>query len=196
MTDQGAGRRLGWLGTGRMGFELARRLLAAGCDVAVYNRTKSKAEPLAEDGAKIVRAAADLADRDIVFVIVGTSADLIDAVLGPGGLMSSEAAPAIVIDCSTVSAEASRCVRQQLAARGTSFLAAPVMGNPRVARAGQLTLAVSGPRADFDAAARYLELLGAGATYVGEGETARTVKLCHNLFLGVVTQEDYLKVSI
>ena len=188
MIDQGNERRLGWLGTGRMGFELARRLLAAGCDVAVYNRTKSKAEPLAEQGAKIVSSAADLADRDIVFVIVGTSQDLIDVVLGPSGLMRDGAAPAIVVDCSTVSAEASQHVRQQLAARGSSLLAAPVMGNPKVARAGKLTLAVSGSRADFDAVAPYLKLLGAGATYVGDGELARTVKLCHNLLLGVVTQ--------
>jgi 3-hydroxyisobutyrate dehydrogenase len=63
-----------------------------------------------------------------------------------------------------------------------------VMGNPRVAGAGKLTLAVSGPREVFDAAEPYLNLLGAGATYVGEGELARTVKLCHNLLLGVVTQ--------
>jgi 3-hydroxyisobutyrate dehydrogenase len=171
-----------------MGFELASRLLTAGCDVAVYNRTKAKAEPLAEQGAKIVSSAADLADRDIVFVIVGTSQDLIDAVTGPGGLMQEGAVPAIVVDCSTVSAEASQYVRQQLAARGGSLLAAPVMGNPRVARAGKLTLAVSGSRADFDTVDPYLNLLGAGATYVGEGELARTVKLCHNLLLGVVTQ--------
>jgi 3-hydroxyisobutyrate dehydrogenase-like beta-hydroxyacid dehydrogenase len=188
MIDQGNERQLGWLGTGRMGFELARRLLAAGCDVAVYNRTRSKAQPLAEQGAKIVSSAADLADRDIVFVIVGTSQDLIDVVLGPSGLMRGGAAPAIVVDCSTVSAEASQYVRQQLAARGSSLLAAPVMGNPKVARAGKLTLAVSGSRADFDAVAPYLKLLGSGATYVGDGELARTVKLCHNLLLGVVTQ--------
>src|SRR5271155_3270164 len=118
MIDQGEERRLGWLGTGRMGFELARRLLAAGCDVAVYNRTRSKAEPLAAHGAKIVSSVTDLAGTDIAFVIVGTSEDLIDAIVGPGGLMSEEAAPAIVVDCSTVSAEASQHVRQQLAARG------------------------------------------------------------------------------
>jgi 3-hydroxyisobutyrate dehydrogenase len=156
--------------------------------VAVYNRTHSKAAPLAEHRAKVVRSAKDLADRDIVFVIVGTSEDLIDAVLGPGGLMSGTAAPAIVVDCSTVSAEASEHVRQQLATRGTAMLAAPVMGNPRVARAGKLTLAVSGSRAVFYTTAPYLELLGAGATYIGDGETARTVKLCHNLLLGVVAQ--------
>jgi 3-hydroxyisobutyrate dehydrogenase len=188
MMDQGEERRLGWLGTGRMGFELARRLLTAGCDVTIYNRTRSKAEPLAVHGAKIVSSATGLADTDIVFVIVGTSEDLIEAILGPGGLMSGGAAPAIVVDCSTVSAEASQHVREQLAARGTSLLAAPVMGNPRVARAGKLTFAVSGAKDDFDAVAPYLDLLGAGATYVGDGELARTMKLCHNLLLGVVAQ--------
>ena len=68
------------------------------------------------------------------------------------------------------------------------LLAAPVMGNPKVAEVGRLTLAVSGPRPAFDTAQPYLDMLGAGATYVGEGELARMVKICHNLFLGVVTQ--------
>ena len=188
MTEQGDESRLGWLGTGRMGSELVRRLLAAGCDVSAYNRTKARAEPLAAAGAKIVDSAAELAAMDIVFVTVGTSQDLIDALTGPDGLLSSGAAPPIVVDCSTISAEASQQVRQQLAARGATLLAAPVMGNPKVARAGQLTFAVSGPRAAFDTVRPYLHLLGAGATYVGEGELARIVKLCHNLFLGVVIQ--------
>jgi 3-hydroxyisobutyrate dehydrogenase-like beta-hydroxyacid dehydrogenase len=171
-----------------MGSALARRLLAAGCDVGVYNRTAAKAEPFAAAGAEVAGSPAGLASRDIVFVTVGSSEDFSEAVLGPGGLMSSEAAPSILVDCSTISAEASRQVRGELAQRGTTLLAAPVMGNPRVAGAGRLTLAVSGPRQTFEAARPYLDLLGAGATYVGEGELARTVKLCHNLFLGVVTQ--------
>lgn len=184
----GPPHRLGWLGLGRMGAALARRLLAAGCDLTVYNRTRAKAEPFAALGAKLAGSPADLAARDIVFITVGTPQDLTDAVLGPGGLMSSEAAPSIVVDCSTISVEASRQVRGQLAERGTALLAAPVMGNPRVAGAGKLTLAVSGPADTFSAAEPYLNLLGAGATYVGDGELARIVKLCHNLFLGVVTQ--------
>ncbi len=188
MTDQRGDRRLGWLGTGRMGAELVRRLLDVGCDVSVYNRTRAKAQPLAALGAKVVDSAPDLASRDIVFTTVGTSQDLIDSVLGPGGLLSEAAAPSILVDCSTVSAEASALVRREAAARGTALLAAPVMGNPRVARAGRLTLAVSGPRPAFDAAESYLNLLGAGATYVGEGELARVVKICHNLFLGTVAQ--------
>ncbi len=188
MADQRGERRLGWLGTGRMGAALIRRLLAAGCDVSVYNRTLAKAQPLAALGAKVVDSAADLASCDIVFAMVGTSEDLIDAVLGADGLLSTAAAPSILVDCSTVSAEASAQIRADAGARGTALLAAPVMGNPRVARAGRLTLAVSGPRGAFDAAEPYLNLLGAGATYVGEGELARIVKLCHNLFLGTVAQ--------
>jgi 3-hydroxyisobutyrate dehydrogenase len=167
---------------------MVRRLVTAGCDVSVYNRTKAKAEPLTALGAKVVDSAADLSGCDIVFATVGTSEDLIAAVLGPGGLMSDTAMPSILVDCSTISADASAQIRRQIAARGTALLAAPVMGNPRVARAGQLTLAVSGPRAAFDAAQPYLNLLGAGATYVGSGELARVVKLCHNLFLGTVAQ--------
>jgi 3-hydroxyisobutyrate dehydrogenase len=188
MAEHGDELRLGWLGTGRMGVELVPRLLRAGCDVAVYNRTRAKAEPLAALGAKVVNTAAELGSRDIVFATVGTPQDLIGAVLGEDGLTSGEGAPAILVDCSTISAEASQQVREQLATRGTDLLAAPVMGNPKVASVGRLTLAVSGPRAAFDRARLYLDLLGAGATYVGEGELARTVKLCHNLFLGVVTQ--------
>jgi 3-hydroxyisobutyrate dehydrogenase-like beta-hydroxyacid dehydrogenase len=188
MAGHGDELRLGWLGTGRMGAELVQRLLRAGCDVAVYNRTRAKAEPLAALGAKVVSSAAELASRDIVFATVGTPQDLIDVVLGEGGLISGEGAPAILVDCSTISADVSQQVRGQLAARGTELLAAPVMGNPRVASVGQLTLAVSGPQAAFETAEPYLDLLGAGATYVGEGELARIVKLCHNLFLGVVTQ--------
>ena len=171
-----------------MGSVLVRRLLAAGLDVLIYNRTKAKAEPLAADGAKIVDRAADLGQAKVVFVMVGTSQNLLDALLGPAGLMAGEHAPAIVIDLSTVSVEASRQARQELAARGTQFLAAPVMGNPGWRKPGRLTFALSGSPDAAEQARPYLEVLGAGASYVGAGEIARTVKLCHNLFLGVVIQ--------
>jgi 3-hydroxyisobutyrate dehydrogenase len=181
-------RQVGWLGTGRMGSMLVRRLLSAGGDVCVYNRTRSRAELLVADGANVVDKAADLAAAPVVFVMVGTAENLLDAVLGRAGLLAGERAPGIVIDLSTVSVEASAEVRAGLADRGTRFVAAPVMGNPRVAAAGKLTFAVSGPP---DAAAEirpYLDVLGAGASYVGPGEVARTVKLCHNLLLGSVMQ--------
>ena len=180
--------RLGWLGVGRMGMEMGRRLLDGGCDLAVFNRSMGKAEPLIRLGAKPAGSAAELAARDIVFITVGSSDDLISAVLGPDGLMSGPGAPRVLIDCSTVSAGASARVRAEIADRGTAFLAAPVMGNPKVVRAGKMTVAVSGPRDAFDLAEPYLDMLGRGVTYVGDGEEARTVKLCHNLILGVVAQ--------
>ena len=180
--------RLGWLGVGRMGMEMGRRLLDGGCDLAVFNRSMGKAEPLIRLGAKPAGSAAELAARDIVFITVGSSDDLISAVLGPDGLMSGPGAPRVLIDCSTVSAGASARVRAEIADRGTAFLAAPVMGNPKVVRAGKMTAAVSGPRDAFDLAEPYLDMLGRGVTYVGGGEEARTVKLCHNLILGVVAQ--------
>ncbi len=76
--------QVGWLGTGRMGSMLVRRLLAAGLDVSVYNRTKAKAEPLADDGAKVVDRAADLAGARVVFVMVGTSQNLARRAARPG----------------------------------------------------------------------------------------------------------------
>jgi 3-hydroxyisobutyrate dehydrogenase-like beta-hydroxyacid dehydrogenase len=187
MTQQADALRLGWLGTGRMGSAMVRRLLARGCYVMVYNRTAAKAAPLVELGARAAGSIHDLAGCDIVFTMLGTPEDLIEAVTGPAGLMAGSAAPKIVVDCSTVSAEASAVVRARLAERGTSLLAAPVMGNPKVVESGQMTTAVSGPRDAFEAAEPYLAMLGRGVTYVGEEELARIVKLCHNLFLGVVS---------
>ncbi|MFE2430360.1 NAD(P)-dependent oxidoreductase [Streptomyces sp. NPDC059373] len=181
--------RIGWIGAGRMGFQLAARLLDAGHDVAVYNRTRAKAEPLAERGATIVDRPVDLADRDVVFIMVSASADLEAVTTGPGGVLTSpDAAPKVVVDSSTVSTQVSALIRNEAAKRGTDFLAAPVSGNPKVIAAGKLTVAVSGSREVFDQVEPLLALLGRGVTYVGEDEVARLVKIAHNVFLGVVTQ--------
>src|ERR671919_2134743 len=138
--------KLGWVGTGRMGYALANRLLDAGCDLAVYNRTRAKAEPLAELGATVVDAPADLADRDIVFTMVAGPEDFKAVVLGEDGLLSrSDAAPSVIVDSSTVSPQASAEVRAATDARDVALLAAPVSGNPSVVDAGKLTVVVSGP---------------------------------------------------
>jgi len=180
---------IGWIGTGRMGFELATRLLRGGCDVSVWNRTRSKAEPLAALGATLVDSPADMADRDIVFTMVSGPEDFKAVVTGPNGVLSRpDHAPRALVDSSTVSAEASDHVRAAAAARGTALLAAPVSGNPKVVRSGRLTVVASGPRDDYDLVLPYLELFGEGVTYVGEGDSARLVKICHNLFLGVVAE--------
>lgn len=181
--------RLGWIGTGRMGYALATRLLEGGFELAVYNRTRAKAEPLSKLGAQIVDRPADLADRDIVFTSVAGSQDFVDVTTGPDGLLSNGGAvPTVVVDSSTVSMDVSQKVRAKAADLGTALLAAPVSGNPKVVRAGRLSMAVSGPRKAFEMSLPYLEMLAGTVSYVGEGENARLVKICHNLVLGAVTQ--------
>jgi 3-hydroxyisobutyrate dehydrogenase len=183
-------KRLGWVGAGRMGVALATRLLDAGCDVAVYNRTRSKCEPLAEKGATVVDAPAELAERDIVFTIVAGPTDFKQVLVGPDGLLSGGGpVPSVVVDSTTVSATASAEVRAEAQERGTALLAAPVSGNPKVVKAGRLTMVTSGPEQAHQAALPYLEILaGGGVTYVGDGDRARLVKVCHNLMLGIVAQ--------
>jgi 3-hydroxyisobutyrate dehydrogenase-like beta-hydroxyacid dehydrogenase len=189
MASHPADRRIGWIGTGRMGAALARRLLDAGYDVAVYNRTRGKAEALVAHGATVVDRPVELADRDVVFAMVSSSGDLEQVTSGEGGVLTApDIAPRVLIDSSTVSAEASAGVRVAALKRDTEFLAAPVSGNPKVVKAGKVTLAVSGPRAVFDQMEPVLQALARAVTYVGEDEVARLVKIAHNVFLGVVIQ--------
>jgi 3-hydroxyisobutyrate dehydrogenase len=181
--------KLGWIGVGRMGFPLARRLLDAGCDLAIYNRTRSKAEPLVERGARLVDSPAELANCDIVFTMVSSDDDFREVTLGDKGLLTQEgAAPKILVDSTTISAGMSAEVRVAGDKVGTKLLAAPVSGNPEVVASGKLTLVVSGPADAFETARPYLDLLGEGSTYVGDADAARLAKICHNLMLGIVTQ--------
>jgi 3-hydroxyisobutyrate dehydrogenase len=181
--------QVGWIGTGRMGAAMAARLARAGSPVTVWNRTRAKAEPLTQVGCSVADAIADLRGLDVVFTMVSTPADLEQVLVGEGGLLADPAqVPSIVVDCSTVSTESSAAMREACTERGVAFLAAPVSGNGKVVKAGGLSLVVSGPEETYQRVAHLLEHLGKGATYVGEGDVARLVKICHNLMLGVVTQ--------
>jgi 3-hydroxyisobutyrate dehydrogenase-like beta-hydroxyacid dehydrogenase len=179
---------IGWIGTGRMGFAMARRLLEAGCDVTVYNRTRSKAQPLVALGAKVVDSPAELADRDIVFSMVSTGDDLNEVVSGQQGVLAGRSVPKLLVDCSSVSERASSTVRASALERGVRMIAAPVSGNAKVVEAGKLSIVASGSRDAFAIVEPYLNALGTGVTYVGDGELARMVKICHNLLLGILTQ--------
>jgi 3-hydroxyisobutyrate dehydrogenase len=182
-------QQVGWIGAGgRMGFAMATRLLEAGYRVRAFNRTRVKAEPLAAYGAVIVDTPAQLADCPIVFTTVGTSTDLLAVATGDNGVLSAPQCPELLIDCSSVSTEASAALRAAAAARGAAMLAAPVSGNSKAVEAGALTIVASGPRDAFDRARPVLAALGRGVSYVGDGEHARIVKICHNLMLGIVAQ--------
>lgn len=177
---------IGWVGTGRMGHALVSRLLNAGHEVSVYNRTREKALDLVELGATVVDSVADLADHDIVFTIVAASKDVEEVV--EALLSRPDVRPGLIVDSTTISPAVAEGIRARAAARGTAMLAAPVSGNPKVAASGRLTIVASGPAGAWERAQPYLELLCRKVTYVGDGERARLVKVCHNLMLGVVAE--------
>jgi 3-hydroxyisobutyrate dehydrogenase len=179
---------IGWIGTGRMGYEMAARLAKGGADVLAWNRTRAKCEPLTQHGAKIADTLSQLSGREIVFCMVSTWEDVKQVIAGPGGLLSTDRSPRMVIECSSISVEGSAELRQLLRARGVEYLAAPVSGNARVIKAGKLTFVASGPKSAYERARPLLDMIGQGSSYVGEGELSRIVKICHNVFLGVVTQ--------
>jgi 3-hydroxyisobutyrate dehydrogenase len=177
--------KLGWIGTGRMGYEMAARLARGGCDIAVWNRTRTKAEPLAKYGAQVAAGLEELASRDMVFCMVSTWRDVKDVMQK---MLAGPSKPRLVIECSSISLEGSAELRRLLSDKGIEYLAAPVSGNAKVIKAGKLTFVVSGPGSAYAQARPYLDMMGAGSSYVGEGELSRIVKICHNVFLGVVTQ--------
>jgi 3-hydroxyisobutyrate dehydrogenase-like beta-hydroxyacid dehydrogenase len=176
---------LGWLGTGRMGAALAGRLIDAGQRVTVWNRTPAKTAPLVARGARAADRFADLGDCDIVFVTVSGSRDLEEVV---GGLLGGDRLPEVIVDCSTVSAEASARVREAAKAAGVGFLAAPVSGNPHVVTEGAASIVASGPAEVFQRVKPYLDVLARVSVYAGQTEQSRLVKLCHNLYLGMMVQ--------
>lgn len=181
--------KLGWVGMGRMGYPMAERLVKAGYDVHVWNRTRAKAEPLAEVGATIVDSPADLAGVDILFTMVSTGKDLEQVYFGENGVLSGGAVPSIFVDCSSIAVEQSAEMRARLAEKGAEFVASPVSGNGKCVKSGKLSAVASGPKASYDKVAPMIDAIaGAGVSYVGEGELARFCKIAHNVHLGVVIQ--------
>ena len=182
-------RSIGWLGTGRMGAAMAARLIDAGEDVTVWNRTPSKTGPLVARGARAVERITDLGGCDVVFVMVSTPGDLEEVVCGEhGSAQAGGRRPGTIVDCSTVSEETSARVRAAANAAGAGFLAAPVSGNPHVVAEGGCCIVASGPAEVFERVRPYLEEIAKIAVHAGEGEQSRLVKLCHNLYLGMMVQ--------
>jgi 3-hydroxyisobutyrate dehydrogenase len=182
-------QRIGWIGMGRMGYPMAERLLKAGYDVSIWNRTKSKAEPLAKSGGKIVDKLSELSGCDIVFSIVAEGKDVEAVYFGKEGVLSTNKTPPVFVDCSTIAVEESAEIRKKLKERGADYICAPVSGNAKVIKAGKLSSVCSGPESAFKKAEPMIKVFAPkGVSYVGDGELARVCKIAHNVMLGVVTQ--------
>jgi 3-hydroxyisobutyrate dehydrogenase len=190
-------QKIGWIGMGRMGFPMAERLIKAGHDVSIWNRTRSKAEPLAKIGGKVVDRLSDLKSVDVLFSIVATGNDVADVLYSEHGVAAGGGKmPPVVVDCSTIAVEESAAIRQRLKALGADFVAAPVSGNAKVIKAGQLSAVVSGAEAACKIAMRLIEVFAPrGVSYVGEGELARVCKIAHNVMLGVV-MENLIEITL
>jgi 3-hydroxyisobutyrate dehydrogenase-like beta-hydroxyacid dehydrogenase len=185
--------RVAVLGLGLMGSAIAERLLRAGYELAVWNRTASAAKALADRGVTVLsRPAEAWSHGDVAIVMLAHTAAVDATVLGSDGLLSgADAATAngrTLIDMSTISVEGSRRLAAAAEAARTDFVRAPVTGNPSVVAAGNLGIIVSGPRAAYDRVERVLHDIGPNHWYVGEGEEARVVKLALNLMLGGTVQ--------
>ncbi len=180
---------VGWIGIGRMGFPMVERLLDAGYNVSIWNRTRSKAEPLVAKGAILVDAPQQLSTVDVLGTIVSTGQDLEQVYFGEDGVLAGNKIPEILLDCSSIGVDQSANIRARLSERNTTFLAAPVSGTGKCVRAGKLSTVVSGPRAAFDKVEPLLSTIAArGVSYVGDDELARFCKIAHNVFLGTIIQ--------
>jgi 3-hydroxyisobutyrate dehydrogenase-like beta-hydroxyacid dehydrogenase len=179
---------VGWLGTGRMGMAMARRLVDAGVNVTAWNRTIAKVDELRSRGAHVATSIADLGRCDVVFVMVAKPSDLEQVVFDDAGILAASNRPRVVVSCATVDPTTSARVRAALEAQGVRYLASPISGNPHVVADGRSTFVVSGPRETFEEAQALLETIACAAMWVGEHEEAITVKICHNLYLGMIAQ--------
>jgi 3-hydroxyisobutyrate dehydrogenase len=182
--------KIGWVGAGRMGYPMASRLAKDGQDVSVWNRTKSKAEPLSEYGANVVSALDELYDVDVLFTMVSTGKDLKQVYFGDDGVLSKGSNKSqIFVDCSSISSEDSNEIRERLNEKGVSYISCPVSGNGKAVKAGVLSIVASGPEDIFNTVKPYLETIAPrGVAYVGDGDLARFCKIAHNVMLGVVIQ--------
>ena len=191
-------KKIGWIGMGRMGYPWPSGCSRPAMTSPIWNRTRSKAEPLAKLGAKIADNLLELKDVDVLFSIVSTGKDLdqvyfgSNSVTGHGGKV-----PKIFVDCSTIAVEESAAIRDRLQQLGSEFVCAPVSGNAKVIKAGRLSAVISGSEAACKTVTPILlEVIAPqGVSYVGEGELARVCKIAHNVMLGVVI-ENLIEITL
>jgi 3-hydroxyisobutyrate dehydrogenase-like beta-hydroxyacid dehydrogenase len=166
-----------------MGEPIARRLLAAGHELAVWNRSPGKADRLVAGGALEAASPAEAArDAHLSVTMVLDDAALLAVTTGEGGVLT-DGCRAVLVDMSTVSPAASRAVAELAQAAGVDYLRAPVSGNPSVVEAGNLTIIVSGAEDAFARVEPVLRDIGPNVFYVGGAEEARVLKLALNLMI-------------
>jgi 3-hydroxyisobutyrate dehydrogenase-like beta-hydroxyacid dehydrogenase len=182
--------KIGFLGTGKMGTPMALRLIAAGHELSVWNRTEGRTEPLLREGAVAAGTPAEAElGADAVITMLFDDAANEEVLFGPNGLMDALEPGALHISCSTISVALSEKLTAEHARRGHRFVAAPVFGRPSVAEAGKLWIVMAGDEGAVAAARPLLEPLSRGISIIGtEPRQAHAVKLGGNFLISTMIQ--------
>ena len=180
---------IGFIGLGIMGGAMAANVLRAGYDLTVWNRTPGRITPLAEAGAAVATGPADLAARsDIIITCVSDTPDVEAVILGPGGVIEGARPGALVIDCSTISPEATRTIAARLRQKGVHLLDAPVSGGSEGAARGTLSIMLGGEADQVARALPVLQAMGQTITHVGGQGAGQMAKLVNQVLVVVTMQ--------
>jgi len=178
--------KVGFIGLGRMGQCIARRIIDAGHDLVVYNRTREKAAALGKVGARIADSIGTVAkDRDVVITMLTDDAALVDVAKRDGGLLNSLPRGVIHMAMGTHGIETMRTLSHAHVQAGQVFVAAPVLGRPDRAAAGELGIIPAGPADIIERLRPLFEVMGKSTFMAGsEPEAAAAIKIAHNFVLG------------
>jgi 3-hydroxyisobutyrate dehydrogenase len=178
--------RIAFIGLGVMGAGMACRLVESGYDVAVYNRTRAKADEVAKLGARVADSPADAArEADVAMLSLANQDVVAQMLFGEGGVFETLGEGAYILDMSTVPPEFPRKLAARARETGYRSLDACVLGNPMHARQGEMRVMAGGEESDFEAVRPLLEVLGKEVTYLGESGMGATMKLVLNMLMGV-----------
>lgn len=187
MTDEGPTATVGFVGLGLMGMPMARNLMRAGHRLLVFNRTRAKADLLAEEGAISAPDIASIGARcEVIFTMLPTSSAVERTVIGAQGLVESIRPGSMVIDMSTISPMVTREMGKRLRERGVAMLDAPVSGGDVGAIQGTLSIMVGGETADVERARPYLDLLGKSVVHVGGSGAGQVTKAANQIVVGLI----------
>ena len=184
--DGGKSEKLGYLGLGMMGFPMTRRLLNAGHDVTVWNRSPGKATALVEAGAKPASRPRDVADAaGIIFMCLTDAAAVEEVVFGPDGVATASGQGKLVVDFSSIHPDAARATAARLKlANGMGWIDAPVSGGTMGAEEGTLAVMAGGDAADIERVRPYVLAMARRLTHMGPTGAGQTTKLCNQVIVG------------
>ncbi len=181
--------KIGWIGLGKMGNPMSRRLIKAGYAVQVYNRTKEKEVYFKQQGiATAATPRALISETDVVFIMVSDDSAIRELFGGTDGLLKENLSGKIIVNMSTVSPSISREMSALCAEQGGDYLDAPVSGSVKPAEEGTLVIIAGGDRKVFEKVKPLFDQLGRLSVYVGECGAGNTAKLATNAFLAIITQ--------